>query len=79
MNKLFDQGHQKTLLSLHQQAFFYTVSNTLIFFIQITAFSYGWVLIKEDGLPIANLYRVYAVMTFSSLILGRVCKCILFE
>ncbi len=72
MKTIFEHGFRTTLISLHLQAFFYTISNTLLFFIQITAFTYGWFLIKNDGLAVANLYKVYAVMTFSSLILGRV-------
>lgn len=72
MKKLFELNFNKTLAMLHVQAFFYTISNSLILFIQITAFTYGWQLIKSDGLATANLYKIYAMMTFSSLILGRV-------
>jgi hypothetical protein len=35
-------------------------------------FSFGYYLIKNDGLKVAELYIVYAAMTFSSLVLGRV-------
>ena len=72
MKELFTTGFNKTLLMLHLQAFFYSISTSLILFIQITAFSFGWHLIQNDGLKTANLYKIYAMMTFSSLILGRV-------
>jgi len=72
MKTIFEYGFRRTLVSLHLQALFYTISNTLMFFIQITAFSFGWFLIRTDGLRVADLYKVYAVMTFSSMILGRV-------
>lgn len=36
------------------------------------AFSFGNYLIKTDNLQISDLYSIYAIMTFSSLILGRV-------
>lgn len=54
------------------EAVFYSISNTLIFFIQIVAFSYGWQLIQNDGLKSADLFKVYGTMTISSIILGRV-------
>jgi len=69
---IYDLKFKKTLALLHLQAFMYSVSNTLIFFIQITVFSFGYYLIKNDGLKVAELYIVYAAMTFSSLVLGRV-------
>ena len=44
----------------------------MVFFIQTAAFSFGWNLIKNDNLAVTDLYRIYAVMTFSSMTLGRV-------
>ena len=70
--RIFDHKFNKTLLLLHIEAFFYSVSNTVIFFVQIAAFTFGFYLIKTDGLLVANLFRVYAAMTFSSMVLGRV-------
>lgn len=69
---VFDLKFSKTLALFHLQALFYSISNTLIFFVQITAFSFGYYLVKTDGLKVAHLYTIYAAMTFSSLILGRV-------
>lgn len=69
---IFDLKFKKTLALLHLQAFSYSVSNTMIFFVQITAFSFGYYLIKNDNLKVSELYTVYAAMTFSSLVLGRV-------
>lgn len=72
MENLFESGFKKALVMLHLQAFFYSVSNSIIFFVQISAFSFGWELIKDGELEVSQLYRIYAVMTFSSLILGQV-------
>ena len=72
MSEVFDLGAKGIFLSYHAQAFFYSISNTLLFFIQMVAFSYGWTLMQNDGLRVVNLFRVYAVMTFSSMLLGRV-------
>jgi ATP-binding cassette subfamily B (MDR/TAP) protein 1 len=62
----------KERIKMHLQAFVYALSNALLFFIQCTAFAFGWYLIKNDGLKVSDLYRIYATITFSSLILGRV-------
>ncbi len=35
---IYDMKFKKTLALFHLQAFFYSISNTLIFFVQITAF-----------------------------------------
>ncbi len=35
-------------------------------------FSFGYYLVKTENLKVSHLYTVYAAMTFSSLILGRV-------
>lgn len=70
--KIYDNKFKKTLASLHIQALLYSISNSLIIFIQITAFSFGFYLMKTVGLSVTNLFRVYASITFSSMTLGRV-------
>jgi ABC-type multidrug transport system fused ATPase/permease subunit len=70
--KIFDKDFSKTLAVLHVQAIFYSISNVLIFFIQTSAFSFGWMLLKNNSLALTDLYRIYAAMTFSSMTLGRV-------
>lgn len=71
-NKAFNMELIKTYLMFHVQALFYSISNTIIFFVQLSAFSFGYFLIKSDNLSVTDLYRIYAAMTFSSLVLGRV-------
>jgi ATP-binding cassette subfamily B (MDR/TAP) protein 1 len=71
-DRIFNYKFKKTLAVLHIQAFFYSLSNSFLFFIQASAFSFGYYLIKYDNLTVTNLYRIYATMTFSSMILGRV-------
>lgn len=50
---------------------FYAISNSILFFIQTTAFSYGFYLIQNENLSVSNLFRVYSTITFSSMALGR--------
>ena len=72
LESVFRHKFKRLLGMLHLQAFFYSVSNSIIFYVQIAAFSFGYWLILNDGLLVPDLYKVYGAMTFSSLILGRV-------
>nr|QNH67869.1 ATP-binding cassette transporter subfamily B member 1-like protein X2 [Brachionus rotundiformis] len=70
-NEIFEKRIKKTLLMFHVAALFYGILNSILFFIQAAAFSFGYYLIKNDGLATADLYKIYASITFSSMILGR--------
>jgi len=70
--KNFNKKFRKQLLILHVQAIFYSITNSLLFFIQCSAFSIGYYLMKHDNFPVANIFKIYASLTFSSMILGRV-------
>lgn len=70
--RVFDQKFTKKLLTVNVQGLFYSISNSALFFIQAIAFSYGYYLIKSGDLTVPNLYRVYATITFSSMMLGRI-------
>lgn len=69
---IFSLKFKKALAILHLQAFFYALSNSLLYFVQAAAFGFGFYLIKTDGLTVSNMFRVYASLTFSSQVLGRV-------
>ena len=69
---VFSKGFGKTLAMLHVGAFFYSISNSLMFFVQVTAFSFGFYLIKRDGLTVTDLFTIFRCLTFSSMVLGRV-------
>jgi ATP-binding cassette, subfamily B (MDR/TAP), member 1 len=71
-NSVFNKAMKKVYLMIHVSGFFYSLSNSIIFFIQSAAFGYGWILIRDEGLEITSLYQIYACLTFSSMILGRV-------
>jgi ATP-binding cassette subfamily B (MDR/TAP) protein 1 len=70
--KVFDHKFNLKLLSLHLDAIFYAISNSILFFIQAAVFSFGYHLIINENLSLSNLFKIYSMMTFSSLILGRV-------
>jgi ATP-binding cassette subfamily B (MDR/TAP) protein 1 len=55
-DRIFNYKFKKTLAVLHIQAFFYSLSNSFLFFIQASAFSFGYYLIKYDNLTVTNLY-----------------------
>ena len=69
---VFSKGFGKTLAMLHVGAFFYSLSYSIGFFLQVTAFAFGFYLIKTDGLSVPDLFKIYGCLTFSSMILGRV-------
>ena len=71
-NKVFNIKFKRTLLVIHVASFFYSLSSSIMFYIQAAAFGCGWYLIKYDNLAVQNLYKIYASLTFSSMILGRV-------
>ena len=70
--KVFAKKFRKQLAVLHLQAFFYSMNNSLLFFIQATAFGLGYYLMKHEDLSVTNVFRIYSSITFSSMILGRV-------
>lgn len=70
--KVFDYKFKRRLLMLHLEAIFYAISNSILFFIQASVFSFGYYLMIYDNLGLSTLFKIYAMMTFSSLILGRV-------
>ena len=69
---VFSKGFGKTLAMLHVGAFFYSLSYSILFFVQVSAFAFGYYLIKTDGLTVTDLFKIYGCLTFSSMILGRV-------
>jgi ATP-binding cassette, subfamily B (MDR/TAP), member 1 len=68
----FKIGFKKNILPLLIESFSYSLSINLLFFIQATSFGYGYHLIKHENLSLVSLFRIYATITFSSVILGRV-------
>jgi ABC-type bacteriocin/lantibiotic exporter with double-glycine peptidase domain len=70
--RIYLKDFQKQRWMLHVQALFYSLSTTIIFFVQSAVFSFGFFLMKNDGLTTTDLFRIYSSMTFSSMILGRV-------
>lgn len=67
----FDRKFKRTLFMVHMRAIFYGISISILFFIQATAFSYGFYLVSNAGLKVPNMFKVYAAITFSSMALGR--------
>ena len=70
--EVFNYKFAKTLAILHVQAFFYSLSNSVLFFIQATTFAFGYVLIQNEGLRVADMFKIYASITVSTLLLSRV-------
>jgi ATP-binding cassette subfamily B (MDR/TAP) protein 1 len=69
---LFNKTIKKVFLMIHVSGIFYSLSQSVIFFIQSAAYGYGWILIRDEKLEITSLYQIYACLAFSSITLGRV-------
>jgi ATP-binding cassette subfamily B (MDR/TAP) protein 1 len=68
---IFNKKFRFVLVMLHPQGILYGISNSILFFIQASAFSFGYTLIKDGELTTTNLFRVYSSITFSAMSLGR--------
>nr|UOU03326.1 ATP-binding cassette subfamily B1-like 10 [Brachionus rubens] len=62
----------KKLLFLLVKGFFYALSNSVLFFMQAIAFGYSYKLLLNSELSLANFFKVYATITFSSIAMGQV-------
>lgn len=71
-SRIYSHDFKKQLALMHLQAFFYSLSNNIVYFVQCSVFSFGFWLIKNDSLTTSSLFQIYGSMTFSTLILGRV-------
>nr|UOU03327.1 ATP-binding cassette subfamily B1-like 12 [Brachionus rubens] len=67
----FEAKFKKLIFLIHVRAFLYGLSNSVLFFVQASAFGYGYKEISAGRLSVTNLFRVYATITFSSMSLGR--------
>ena len=65
-------GRRKHLCQLHLQAYFYSLSNNIFYFVQLCAFAYGFHLIKREEISTDNMFRIYSSITIAALKLGRV-------
>ncbi|CAF0902236.1 unnamed protein product [Adineta steineri] len=69
--KAFDSDFRRRMLTLHYVAFANALANSLMFFIHATAFGYGITLIKSGDMQFADVFRVFTVVTFAAMSIGR--------
>nr|APD26549.1 ATP-binding cassette transporter subfamily B member 1-like X8 protein [Brachionus koreanus] len=62
---------RKALLLDNCQAFFYSLSNSIMFFVQLSAFSYGYYLLKNNELSLAHIFSIYNVLIVSAMIIAN--------
>nr|APD26537.1 ATP-binding cassette transporter subfamily B member 1-like X5 protein [Brachionus koreanus] len=68
---IYHKKKRKIYFVLTVQAFFYSISNSIVFFIRAVAFSYGYYLIKNGEINIEDIFKIFPMVTFSSMILAR--------
>ncbi|CAF1394040.1 unnamed protein product [Adineta ricciae] len=67
----FDRDFKSRMLSLHYIAFANALANSLMYFIHATSFGYGITLVKSKEMEFANVFRVFSVVTFAAMSIGR--------
>ena len=56
---VFDKKMKKVYLMIHVFGFSYELSNSIIFFLQSAGFFHGWILIRDEGLAVTNIFQIY--------------------
>ncbi|CAF0957991.1 unnamed protein product [Didymodactylos carnosus] len=67
----FNNQFKQTMWRLQLHALGTGLANSLMFFIHSAAFGYGVVLIKNEGLEFSLVFRVFSVITFGAMSVGR--------
>nr|APD26535.1 ATP-binding cassette transporter subfamily B member 1-like X7 protein [Brachionus koreanus] len=68
---IYQKKKRKLFIALNFQAIFYSISNSIVFFIRAVAFSFGFLLIKNGNIQIEDIFKIFPMVTFSSMILAR--------
>ncbi|CAF3961632.1 unnamed protein product [Rotaria magnacalcarata] len=67
----FDHDLRKRLFYLHYISFANALANSLMFFIHAAAFGYGVALIQSNEMTFEGVFRVFSVITFAAMSIGR--------
>ncbi|CAF2728582.1 unnamed protein product [Rotaria sp. Silwood2] len=67
----FDRDFRSRMLYLHYIAFANALANSLMFFIHAAAFGYGVTLIQNKEMTYDGVFRVFSVVTFAAMSIGR--------
>ena len=67
----FDADFQQRMIQLHLIAIGNSLANSLMFFIHATAFGYGVTLVKSKEMEFQSVFRVFSVITFAAMTVGR--------
>ncbi|CAF3526768.1 unnamed protein product [Rotaria sp. Silwood1] len=67
----FDRDFRSRMFYLHYVAFANALANSLMFFIHAAAFGYGVKLIQSKEMSFYNVFRVFSVVTFAAMSIGR--------
>ncbi|CAM4745047.1 unnamed protein product [Rotaria magnacalcarata] len=67
----FNQDFKKRMCKIQIQALGKAIANSFLYFIQVTAFSYGASLVENGEMDFSQVFRVYIVINFASMSIGR--------
>ncbi|CAF3747797.1 unnamed protein product [Rotaria sordida] len=67
----FDRDFRNRMLYLHYISFANALANSLMFFIHAASFGYGVKLIQDKDMTFDSVFRVFSVITFAAMSIGR--------
>ncbi|CAF1582735.1 unnamed protein product [Rotaria magnacalcarata] len=69
--KVFNKDFKNKLCKIPIQALGKAIANSFLYFIHVTAFSYGASLVESGDMDFAQVFRVFIVINFASMSVGR--------
>ncbi|CAF1189276.1 unnamed protein product [Adineta ricciae] len=67
----FNKSFYAFLPKIHMRAIGYGISNSLIFFLHITTFTYGSKLVENNEMSVDQVFRIFIVITFAATAVGQ--------
>ncbi|CAF5008959.1 unnamed protein product, partial [Rotaria socialis] len=68
---VFDKDFKNKLCKIPIQALGKAIGNSFLYFIHVTAFSYGASLVESGNMDFVQVFRVFIVINFASMSIGR--------
>ncbi|UJR37712.1 hypothetical protein I4U23_030407 [Adineta vaga] len=67
----FNRSFRQSMVKIQIQSIGTAIANSLMFFIHATAFGYGSVLVENKEMEVIYVFRVFSVITFGAMSVGR--------
>jgi hypothetical protein len=71
LNYFYNGYFRKRMCKIQIQALGKAIANSFLYFIQVTAFSYGASLVESREMDFSQVFRVFIIINFASMSIGR--------